>query len=106
MSQPPSLLKLITVVVAMIIIALLLTFISDRLWPVHAHAFYAPECCAGRDCHPVDCDEIRETLAGWLWQDHITFPHGTMHVSEDGGCHVCVPKNALTGTCIYLPPRV
>ena len=75
-----------------------------------AHAFYAPDCCGGRDCHPVACEEIVTTKDGWQWQHRIWFSRYMMRVSQDGGCHVCVAQPEFStvppyGVCIYLPPQ-
>ena len=32
-----------------------------------AHSFYSIACCAGKDCHPVPCDEIIKIADGWVY---------------------------------------
>lgn len=73
------------------------------------HDIYAADCCGGRDCHPVPCEEVTAVGDGWMWRG-VTFEHHTLRVAPDGNCHVCINPN-LAGpgiphaTCIYLPPR-
>jgi hypothetical protein len=75
-----------------------------------AHDFYSNQCCGGRDCHPVPCDEITSVGEGWQWKGE-TFDRFMLHIAPDGNCHVCVAPNFTSGrtvdrpTCIYLPPR-
>jgi hypothetical protein len=85
----------------------LLLFASVAL----VHYFYDPECCAGKDCHPVPCEQVVDDTVngGWNWHQWH-FSKRVMKVSEDGDCHVCVPAGDVpatykTGRCIYLPPR-
>ena len=76
------------------------------------HYFYSAECCGGKDCHPVPCDEIVNDASGFRWQN-IHFDRKLMRVSQDGECHVCVSNYEWAtptgpngyGVCIYLPPR-
>lgn len=71
-----------------------------------AHSFYSAECCSGRDCHPVPCDQIVMMPNGDFRWNKVMFNRSVMHVSEDGGCHVCVADAmAMIGRCLYLPPQ-
>jgi len=75
------------------------------------HGWYDPDCCGGKDCHPVPCEEIHNDGQGnFLWHrgpnDDVFFLKNKMKVSQDDGCHVCVLENVSpAGICIYLAPR-
>jgi hypothetical protein len=77
-----------------------------------AHSWYDENCCSGKDCHPVACDEISEERDGFHWHygphpgDELVFAYAKLHPSIDGTCHVC-HQNLLDGNpsnpiCIYL----
>jgi hypothetical protein len=71
----------------------------------NAHGWYDKACCADKDCHPVNCDDISHNSAGdFVWHE-IIFYRTSMKVSQDGGCHVCVNSATLNplGICIYMP---
>jgi hypothetical protein len=61
----------------------------------YAHSWYLTDCCTGDeaygDCHPVPCDSITEQTDGLHWRD-VVFTRGTLRVSQDQYCHVCVQR--------------
>jgi hypothetical protein len=93
---------------------------TDQIFPmskilallVLAHWLYDGECCEQRHCHPVPCEQISDTGAGWIWhtdKEAVNFSRDMLKVSPDGNCHVCVSHLTNTpvvhGICIYLPAR-
>jgi hypothetical protein len=47
---------------ALLIVATLLAAI-----PALAHSWYPFACCGNIDCFPVACDQLVETVSGWLY---------------------------------------
>jgi hypothetical protein len=35
--------------------------------PALAHSWYPAACCGNLDCFPVACDQLVETVTGWLY---------------------------------------
>jgi len=35
--------------------------------PALAHSWYPLACCGNMDCFPVTCDQLVETVSGWLY---------------------------------------
>ena len=35
--------------------------------PALAHSWYPLVCCGNMDCFPVACDQLVETVSGWLY---------------------------------------
>ena len=35
--------------------------------PALAHSWYPLACCGNMDCFPVGCDQLVETVSGWLY---------------------------------------
>ena len=35
--------------------------------PALAHSWYPLACCGNMDCFPVACDQLVETVSGWLY---------------------------------------
>ncbi len=65
-----------------------------------AHEWYPRLCCSDRDCHPVDCAEVRKDPSGWLWRG-VHFDDRVRDAAPDGACHVCISA-AGYGRCIFL----
>jgi|SRR5262249_48369662 hypothetical protein len=92
-------------------------------YPARSHSWYPPECCNGRDCYPVPCDEISNArergMDGYRWigvrqlrkylPNDLFFSKQMHRYSADGACHVCVSygqtKTAIP-RCIFTPAPV
>ncbi len=67
-----------------------------------AHEWYSAQCCGGRDCRPVPCEQLVEDKDGW-W---LYIPTGNrfeplqVHPSQDRNCHVCI--SAGRALCAYV----
>ena len=35
--------------------------------PALAHSWYPLACCGSMDCFPIACDQLVETVSGWLY---------------------------------------
>ena len=65
-----------------------------------AHEWYPNNCCGGRDCRVVACDQIHSDGNRWEYSGRFIEKFKTQ-VSPDGSCHIC--SNALSGIlCIFL----
>lgn len=76
-------------------------------YPAQAHEWYSPQCCSGRDCHPVNCEDLHENADGSLTYgpSGITFRKDQIHPSQDARCHICTSQPETdTGTpyCAYV----
>jgi len=40
--------------------------------PALAHSWYPLACCGNMDCFPVACDQLVETISGWLYTNSIS----------------------------------
>ena len=76
---------------------------------VLAHSWYPSECCSGKDCKPVPCEEILELNNGNLSYDGLEFTKDRVHLSQDKFCHACVAsyknrenKVQSTPRCIFI----
>ena len=72
-----------------------------------AHDWYAPQCCNGSDCKPVDASEVEE-LDWEHVRDRVTgqiLTGNKIKQSQDGGWHVCNRGGVRTNEtlCIYRP---
>lgn len=91
-------------------VVLMLPFLAAAS-PAGAHSWYPAVCCNGSDmggdCHPVPCDSITETPAGYDWT-RFHFKPEQAHPSLDRDCHVCVGHyESPTGTrdvphCVFI----
>lgn len=74
----------------------------------YAHSWYPYECCSGKDCKPVACDEIEELKDGTFRYDGVTFAKSSERPSQDSKCHVCIQDYSLggkamrSGRCIFM----
>lgn len=87
------------------------------------HEWYAPDCCGGHDCKPLDDTEVKELAGGWDTPIGI-IAYGDKRVRDslDGRYHICtgfraaaLPQPGLYSTrplvmqpflrCFYRPPR-
>jgi hypothetical protein len=59
--------------------------------PALAHSWYPLACCGNMDCFPVACDQLVETISGWLYvPTGNLFTREQVQPSQDHLCHVCV----------------
>jgi hypothetical protein len=65
--------------------------------PALAHSWYPLACCGNMDCFPVACDQLVETVSGWLY-----VPTGNLFQREQ-----VQPKPAgpLSGSGTILQPK-
>jgi len=76
--------------------------------PALAHSWYPLYCCGNLDCFPVPCDQLVETISGWLY-----IPTGNLFDSEqvqpsrDRNCHVCLSRTGdHRSICAFIVPNV
>src|SRR5207237_6294342 len=60
------------------IVLLILAVIVAAL-PALAHSWYPVACCGNLDCFPVACDQLVETISGWLY-----VPTGNLFTRKPG----------------------
>jgi hypothetical protein len=74
----------------------------------HAHDWYSPACCSGRDCAPIPSGtKVTASPNGY----DVVFPSGErvffsrdkVQPSQDGEIHACIGISARTPYCLYLP---
>jgi hypothetical protein len=59
--------------------------------PALAHSWYPLACCGNIDCFPVACDQLVETVSGWLYiPSGSLFKREQVQPSQDRHCHVCL----------------
>jgi hypothetical protein len=64
-----------------------------------SHEWYSAQCCGGKDCHPVDCNEIHSK--GNLWEyAGQTIEKWKMQPAPDGQCHVCLHSSLFL--CLFM----
>lgn len=79
--------------------------------PASAHEMaagldYPLECCSGRDCRPVVCDQLEEIGAGRIRDidSGTVYAREQVRPSPNGQCHLCTagghPKGA--GICAFV----
>jgi hypothetical protein len=91
-------------------LVLLLSLLSSSV--AAAHDWYPSECCSGKDCHQVPCDQIHAEGMGSYWYQgefsrgaRIHFPKSyDKSPAPDGMCHVCINSATVipNGICIYV----
>jgi hypothetical protein len=47
-------------------LALLIVAALVAAVPALAHSWYPLACCGNMDCFPIACDQLVETVSGWL----------------------------------------
>src|SRR5262245_38629285 len=80
-------------------VALLIVTALFAASPVLAHSWYPLACCGHIDCFPVTCDQLVETVSGWLY-----VPTGNLFkpsAAEPGPQLPCVPW-ARPRSSLYL----
>jgi hypothetical protein len=59
--------------------------------PALAHSWYPLACCGNMDCFPFACDQLVETVSGWLYvPTGNLFTREQVQPSQDHHGHVCV----------------
>src|SRR6266700_1506595 len=86
---------------ALLIIAALVAAI-----PALAHSWYPLACCGNMDCFPVACDQLVETLSGWLYvPTGNLFMREQVQPSQDHHCHVCLGRGREhPSICAFIVP--
>ena len=89
--------------VALFIVAALVAAI-----PALAHSWYPPACCGNLDCFPVACDQLVETVSGWLYvPTGNLFKREQVQPSQDHHCHVCLGRGGdHRSICAFILPNV
>ncbi len=101
--------KIIGILTALAIILVLVVAYFKATLPAHAHSWYEPACCSGRDCEPITFDSVQETADGWWvsYQSKQGFPvvaftkRGMERHSQDGQFHGCATRTRFL--CLYVP---
>ena len=55
-----------------------------------AHDWYPVDCCSGKDCRPVACEELHEDREGGILYKNFRFVKSMVKPSQDMKCHVCI----------------
>jgi hypothetical protein len=76
--------------------------------PALAHSWYPLACCGNMDCFPVACDQLVETISGWLYvPTGNLFTREQVQPSQDHHCHVCVGHGRdHRSICAFIVPNV
>jgi hypothetical protein len=88
---------------AVIIIAALVAAV-----PALAHSWYPWACCGDMDCFPVACDQLVQTVSGWLYvPTGNLFKPEQVQPSQDHHCHVCLGHGVdHRSICAFIVPNV
>ena len=76
--------------------------------PAVAHSWYPIACCGNMDCFAVACDQLVETVSGWLYvPTGNLFNREQVQPSQDRHCHVCLGRGAnQRSICAFIVPNV
>jgi hypothetical protein len=76
--------------------------------PALAHSWYPLACCGNMDCFPVACDQLVETVSGWLYvPTGNLFQREQVQPSQDHHCHVCLGRTGdHRSICAFIVPNV
>ena len=76
--------------------------------PVLPHSWYPWACCGDIDCFPVTCDQLVETVSGWLYvPTGNLFKREQVQLSQDHNCHVCLALGRdRRSICAFIVPNV
>ena len=76
--------------------------------PALAHSWYPFACCGNIDCFPVACDQLVETVSGWLYiPTGSLFKREQVQPSQDWQCHVCLGHGGdHRSICAFIMPNV
>lgn len=73
--------------------------------PAAAHDGYPVDCCGGRDCRPVLCEQLQEIADGRVRDlgTGTVFEAHQVRPTFDGRCHVCTISGAKFGPplCVF-----
>ena len=88
---------------ALLIVAALVAAI-----PALAHSWYPLACCGNIDCFPITCDQLVETVSGWLYvPTGNLFKREQVQPSQDYHCHVCLGRGIdQRSICAFIVPNV
>ena len=87
----------VATVLAVAVFVLLIT----HAW---GHDWYEPQCCSGRDCHPVDQTDLVEIENG-CWKQLSTglkYCGAMVRPSQDRHWHVCHSPGGGVPYCAYI----
>ena len=74
--------------------------------PALAHSWYPLACCGNMDCFPVACDQLVETVSGWLYvPTGNLFDAEQVQPSRDHHFHVCVGHGDHRSICAFIESR-
>ena len=87
--------------------ALLLAAMLISGLPLLAHSWYPFACCGDMDCFPVACEQLVQTLSGWLYiPTGNLFSPEQVQPSHDDHCHVCVGNGGdHRSICAFIVPN-
>lgn len=68
-----------------------------------AHSWYPNECCSGKDCKPIPCEEITEVSSNLMRYKDLEFKGPMIRDTKDNSCHICTYEYILNGTKLYMP---
>jgi hypothetical protein len=86
-------------------IAVIITAILVAI-PALAHSWYPLFCCGDMDCFHVACDQLVETVSGWLFvPTGNLFDVEQVQPSQDGHCHVCLGQHNHLSICAFIVPN-
>ena len=76
--------------------------------PALAHSWYPLACCGNMDCFPIACDQLVETVSGWLYvPTGNLFKREQVQPSQDQHCHVCLGHGRdHRSICAFIVPNV
>jgi hypothetical protein len=70
--------------------------------PALSHSWYPSDCCSGKDCKPVECDQLVETRNGIVYKDKL-FTRDKIRPTQDFNCHICMNEE-LGPLCVFTMP--
>ena len=65
-----------------------------------AHNWYPANCCSDKDCIPIPCDQIIETVKGYSYKG-LEFATSSVYPSLDQFCHACI-NNFGMPLCLFI----
>jgi hypothetical protein len=89
-------------------LALLIVAALVAAVPALAHSWYPLACCGNMDCFPIACDQLVETVSGWLYvPTGNLFAREQVQPSQDHHCHVCLGRGSdHRSICAFIVPNV
>ena len=81
---------------------------ASRPVPALAHSWYPLACCGSMDCFPIACDQLVETVSGWLYvPTGNLFKREQVQPSQDHHCHLCLGRGIdHHSICAFIVPNV